>query len=71
MKDELRRILDKDNPRFLEEVKERLDAFYRPVQFFAVVKKVIKPPMPTDRVFFLTIPLTIHNLGIEQMLIPE
>ena len=49
MKDELRRILDKDNPRFLEDVKERLDAFYRMVQFFAVWKKIIKPPMPTDR----------------------
>lgn len=71
MKDELRRILDKDNPRFLEEVKERLDAFYRLVQFFAVVKKVVKPPMPTDRGILFLLSLTSHNLGIEQMLNPE
>lgn len=71
MKDELRRILDKDNPRFLEEAKERLDAFYRLVQLFAVVKKVVKPPMPTDRGILFLLSLTSHNLGIEQMLNPE
>ena len=70
MKNELRRILDKGNSKFMEEVKERLEDFYRLVQFFAVMKKVIKPPIPTDRGILFCC-LTIHNLGIEQMLNPE
>jgi len=46
--DELRRILGKDNPKFTDEVKKRWEDFYAQVQFYAVWKKAIKPPIPLD-----------------------
>uniref|UniRef100_A0A0F8AIX2 Uncharacterized protein n=2 Tax=Larimichthys crocea TaxID=215358 RepID=A0A0F8AIX2_LARCR len=43
--DELRRILDKDNSKFLDEVKKRWADFSSMVQFYGVWRKVLKPPM--------------------------
>ncbi|KAM7394883.1 hypothetical protein PAMA_006577 [Pampus argenteus] len=43
--DELRRILDKDNSKFLDEVKKRWTEFSSMVQFYGVWRKVLKPPM--------------------------
>ncbi|KAM7366746.1 hypothetical protein PAMP_014696 [Pampus punctatissimus] len=43
--DELRRILDKDNSKFISEVKKRWADFCSMVQFYGVWRKVLKPPM--------------------------
>ncbi|XP_034529792.1 uncharacterized protein LOC117805233 [Notolabrus celidotus] len=43
--DELRRILDKGNKKFTDEVKKRWEEFCAMVQFYGVWKKVMKPPM--------------------------
>ncbi|CAG6016233.1 unnamed protein product [Menidia menidia] len=43
--DELRRILDKDNSKFINEVKKRWADFCSMVQFYGVWRKVLKPPM--------------------------
>jgi len=45
---ELRRILDKGNPKFIEQVKKRWDDFCGLVQFYGVSKKVMKPTMTLD-----------------------
>ncbi|KAF1384393.1 hypothetical protein PFLUV_G00119670 [Perca fluviatilis] len=45
---ELRRILDKDNSTFIDEVKKRWEDFCAKVQFYGVSKKVMKPPMNLD-----------------------
>lgn len=46
--DELRRILDKGNKKFTDEVKKRWEDFCAKVQFYGVWKKVMKPPMNMD-----------------------
>ncbi|CAL8270814.1 unnamed protein product [Gadus morhua 'NCC'] len=43
--DELRRILAKDNSKFINEVKKRWADFCSMVQFYGVWRKVLKPPM--------------------------
>ncbi|KAL7402141.1 hypothetical protein ABVT39_010360 [Epinephelus coioides] len=48
--DELRRILDKGNKKFTDEVKKRWEDFCAKVQFYGVWKKVMKPPMNMDGV---------------------
>ncbi|KAJ8349298.1 hypothetical protein SKAU_G00244280 [Synaphobranchus kaupii] len=42
--DEMRRILQPTNPRYLSEVKDRWETFYSKVQFYGVMKKAMKPP---------------------------
>lgn len=42
--DELRRIIDPDNCQYISEVKGRWENFYSKVQFYGVMKKVMKPP---------------------------
>ncbi|XP_034054152.1 uncharacterized protein LOC117534145 isoform X2 [Gymnodraco acuticeps] len=49
---ELRRILDKDNHKYIAQVKKRWDDFVAKVQFYGVLKKAMKPPMTLDRVEF-------------------
>lgn len=46
--DELGRILDKGNPRFIPKLKARWESFYGKAQFYGVYKKVMKPPMTLD-----------------------
>lgn len=46
--DELRRIVDGTNSRYIEEVKGRWAEFCTKVQFYSVWKKVLKPPFPLD-----------------------
>ncbi|XP_030579956.1 uncharacterized protein LOC115776609 [Archocentrus centrarchus] len=48
--DELRRILDKNNNKFITEVKARWEDFCSMVQFYGLWKKVLKPPMNQNRV---------------------
>ncbi|KAL0152496.1 hypothetical protein M9458_052219 [Cirrhinus mrigala] len=48
--DELGRILDKGNPRFIPKLKARWENFYSKAQFYGVDKKVLKPPMTLDGV---------------------
>ncbi|KAK9977288.1 hypothetical protein ABG768_019109 [Culter alburnus] len=48
--DELGRILDKGNPRFISKLKARWESFYSKAQFYGVYKKVLKPPMTLDGV---------------------
>ncbi|KAI9536002.1 hypothetical protein NQZ68_038409, partial [Dissostichus eleginoides] len=45
---ELRRLLDKDNHKYIAEVKKRWDDFVAKVQFYGVSKKAMKPPMTLD-----------------------
>lgn len=45
---ELRRILDKGNSKFIDEVKKRCEDFCTKVQFYGVWKKVMRPPMTLD-----------------------
>ncbi|KAK1875371.1 Methionine aminopeptidase 2 [Dissostichus eleginoides] len=49
---ELRRLLDKDNHKYIAEVKKRWDDFVAKVQFYGVSKKAMKPPMTLDGVEF-------------------
>ncbi|KAF4115355.1 hypothetical protein G5714_002844 [Onychostoma macrolepis] len=42
--DELRRIIEPDNCQYISEVKGRWENFYSKVQFYGVMKKVMKPP---------------------------
>ncbi|KAJ8358193.1 hypothetical protein AAFF_G00026960, partial [Aldrovandia affinis] len=48
--DELRRILDRDNCQYIDEVKGRWADFCQKVQFYGVSKKILKPPMGMDQV---------------------
>ncbi|CAM4598803.1 unnamed protein product [Leuciscus chuanchicus] len=48
--DELSRILDKGNPRFIPKLKARWESFCSKAQFYGVYKKVLKPPMTLDGV---------------------
>ncbi|XP_078143695.1 uncharacterized protein LOC144542119 [Centroberyx gerrardi] len=50
--DELRRVLDKGNRKYIAEVKKRWEDFCSKVQFYGVWKKVMKPPMTLDGVEF-------------------
>jgi len=45
---ELCRILDKGNSKFIDGLKKRWQDFCAKVQFYAVWKKVMKPPMTLD-----------------------
>lgn len=45
---ELRRILDKSNSHYIDEVKGRWHDFCQKVQFFGVWRKLLKPPMGMD-----------------------
>ncbi|KAJ8361936.1 hypothetical protein AAFF_G00410650 [Aldrovandia affinis] len=47
--DELRRILDRDNCQYIDEVKGRWADFCQKVQFYGVLKKILKPPMGMDK----------------------
>ncbi|KAJ8358433.1 hypothetical protein AAFF_G00439970 [Aldrovandia affinis] len=47
--DELRRILDRDNCQYIDEVKGRWADFCQKVQFYGVSKKILKPPMGMDK----------------------
>ncbi|KAL2077833.1 hypothetical protein ACEWY4_027337 [Coilia grayii] len=47
--DELRRILDRDNAQYINEVKERWTEFCQKVQFYGVFKKIRKPPVGTGK----------------------
>ncbi|XP_053344385.1 uncharacterized protein LOC128514611 isoform X2 [Clarias gariepinus] len=42
--DELRRIIEPNNCQYISEVKDRWKTFYSKVQFYGVMKKVMKPP---------------------------
>nr|XP_054590988.1 uncharacterized protein LOC129154791 isoform X1 [Nothobranchius furzeri] len=42
--DELRRIIQPSNLKYISEMKDRWDIFYSKVQFYGVMKKVMKPP---------------------------
>ncbi|XP_057184432.1 uncharacterized protein LOC130550915 [Triplophysa rosa] len=42
--DELRRIIEPDNCQYISEVKGRWETLYSKVQFYGVMKKVMKPP---------------------------
>nr|XP_021326490.1 uncharacterized protein LOC101885205 [Danio rerio] len=42
--DELRRIIEPNNSKYISEVKDRWETFYSKVQFYGVMKKVMKPP---------------------------
>ncbi|XP_035805246.2 uncharacterized protein LOC118470462 [Amphiprion ocellaris] len=42
--DELRRIIQPSNSRYISEMKERWENFYSKVQFYGVMKKLVKPP---------------------------
>ncbi|XP_063061676.1 uncharacterized protein LOC134454542 isoform X1 [Engraulis encrasicolus] len=46
--DELRRIVDGTNRRYIEDVRGRWTEFCTKVQFYSVWKKVLKPPFPLD-----------------------
>ncbi len=46
--DELGRILDKGNPRFIPKLKACWESFCSKAQFYGVYKKVLKPPMTLD-----------------------
>lgn len=52
---ELCRILDKGNSKFIDQLKKRWEDFCTKVQFYAVWKKVMKPPMTLDggKLFYL------------------
>lgn len=42
--DEFRRIVEMDKVDFLKDLRERWDSFYRKVQYYGVVKHLMKPP---------------------------
>ncbi|KAF7644113.1 hypothetical protein LDENG_00227740 [Lucifuga dentata] len=42
--DELQRIIQPTNSQYISEMKDRWDTFYSKVQFYGVMKKVMKPP---------------------------
>ncbi|KAF3859047.1 hypothetical protein F7725_021446 [Dissostichus mawsoni] len=42
--DELQRIIQPKNSRYILEVKDRWETFYSKVQFYGVMKKAMKPP---------------------------
>ncbi|KAG1952347.1 hypothetical protein F2P79_010268 [Pimephales promelas] len=42
--DELRRIIEPNNCQYISEVKGRWETFYSKVQFYGVMKKIMKPP---------------------------
>ena len=46
--DELRRIIDGTNCKYIEEMKGRWADFCAKVQFYGVWKKALKPPFPLD-----------------------
>uniref|UniRef100_A0A3Q1HE25 Si:ch211-208g1.1 n=1 Tax=Acanthochromis polyacanthus TaxID=80966 RepID=A0A3Q1HE25_9TELE len=46
--DELRRIIQPSNSRYISEMKERWENFYSKVQFYGVMKKAMKPPNTLD-----------------------
>ncbi|XP_062409433.1 uncharacterized protein LOC134100324 isoform X1 [Sardina pilchardus] len=48
--DEFRRIVEKDNIDFLKDLRERWDSFYGKVQYYGVVKHVMKAPLTMDGV---------------------
>ncbi|XP_029966657.1 uncharacterized protein LOC115402283 [Salarias fasciatus] len=47
--EELRRILDKDNTQYINQVKERWHDFSQNVQFFGMWKKLLKSPMGMEK----------------------
>ena len=46
--DELRRIINPDNPDYIANIKDRWETFYGKVQFYGVMRKVMKPPKTLD-----------------------
>ncbi|CAI5677934.1 unnamed protein product [Oreochromis niloticus] len=48
--DELRRIIQPSNLKYISEMKDRWEIFYSKVQFYGVMKKVMKPPKTLDGV---------------------
>lgn len=46
--DELRRIIQPSNLKYISEMKDRWEIFYSKVQFYGVMKKVMKPPKTLD-----------------------
>ncbi|XP_076846700.1 uncharacterized protein LOC143491507 [Brachyhypopomus gauderio] len=48
--DELQRIIQPSNSRYIFEMKDRWESFYSKVQFYGVMKKVMKPPKTLDGV---------------------
>ncbi|KAK5866170.1 hypothetical protein PBY51_020380 [Eleginops maclovinus] len=46
--DEFRRIVETDNIDFLINLRERRDSFYGKVQYYGVMKRVMKPPLTMD-----------------------
>lgn len=61
--DELRRIVDQGNSRFLQQLETRWEALYVKAQFYGVYKKVMKPPLFDEGNYwlFLTLKLTALN----------
>ncbi|CAL8255009.1 unnamed protein product [Gadus morhua 'NCC'] len=60
--DELQRIIQPNNAHYISEMRKRWDDFYSKVQFYGVMKKVMKPPKTLDGVehaaaVFRTLPL--------------
>ncbi|XP_042560564.1 uncharacterized protein LOC122129900 [Clupea harengus] len=48
--DELRRIINPDNPDYIANIKDRWETFYGKVQFYGVMRKFMKPPKTLDGV---------------------
>ncbi|CAL8341960.1 unnamed protein product [Gadus morhua 'NCC'] len=48
--DELQRIIQPNNAHYISEMRKRWDDFYSKVQFYGVMKKVMKPPKKLDGV---------------------
>ncbi|XP_041848115.1 uncharacterized protein LOC121644314 [Melanotaenia boesemani] len=48
--DELRRIIQPSNSRYISEMKDRWESFYSKVQFYGVMKKAMRPPKTLDGV---------------------
>ena len=46
--DELQRIIQPNNAHYISEMRKRWDDFYSKVQFYGVMKKVMKPPKKLD-----------------------
>ena len=46
--DELQRIIQPNNAHYISEMRKRWDDFYSKVQFYGVMKKVMKPPKTLD-----------------------
>lgn len=46
--DELQRIIQPNNAHYVSEMRNRWDDFYSKVQFYGVMKKVMKPPKMLD-----------------------